>query len=189
MASAPAWVDMCQPSASSAIEPKSVPPAISATIMTAVSPTTAQVRRSLRSWAAPRKTWSWRQSASVWLCTGGLLFLLQVGLDLALELDGERIALAIDGLADGDPDPALAHAVFLDVGLLLAVELDADALLQECLVVVWALGIGRKAIRQGGGRCRFGHGAQYSGRHGRFATGPSGLLAVTLIERADIVPA
>ncbi len=68
MASAPAWVDMCQPSASSAIEPNSVPPAISATIMVAVRPTTNQVRRSLRSCAAPRKTWSWRQSSSVWLC-------------------------------------------------------------------------------------------------------------------------
>ena len=68
MASAAAWVDMCQPSASSAIEPKIAPPAISTTIIAAVSPTTSQVRRSLRSWAAPRKTWSWRQSSSVWVC-------------------------------------------------------------------------------------------------------------------------
>src|SRR5260221_5555713 len=163
MASARAWVDICQPSASSAIEPKIVPPAISATIMAAVSPTTAQVRRSLRSWAAPRKTWSCRQSASVWLCTADSLLALQVGLDLALELDAERIALAIDGLADRDADPALAHAVFLDVGLFLAVELDADALLQKRLVVMRALGIGRKAIRKGGGKRRVGHGAQYSG--------------------------
>src|SRR5260221_14691508 len=167
MASAPAWVDMCQPSASSAIEPKIVPPAISTTIMAAVSPTTAQVRRSLRSCADPRKTWSWRQSARVWLCTRRLLFLLQVGLDLAGELDGERVALAIDGLADRDADPALAHAIFLDVGLLLAVELDADALSQQGLVVMRALGVGRKPV---GERC-FGHGVQYSGRHGRFATG------------------
>src|SRR5260370_36093685 len=151
MASAPAWVDMCQPSASSAIEPNIVPPAISTTIMAAVSATTAQVRRSLRSWAAPRKTWSWRQSASVWLCTGRLLFLLQVGLDLAGELDGERVALAVDGLADGDADPPLAHAIFLDVGLLLAVELDADALLQQGLVIVRALGIGGEAVGKRGG--------------------------------------
>src|ERR1043166_5869649 len=125
MASAPAWVDMCQPSASSAIEPYTMPPAISATIIVAVRPTTAHVRRSLRSWAVPRKTWSWRQSSSMWLCMA--LFLLEVGLDLAGELDGERIALAVDGLADGDTDPALADAVLLDVGLFLAVELDADA--------------------------------------------------------------
>src|SRR5205823_2198812 len=104
---------------------------------------------SLRSWAAPRKTWSWRQSARVWLCTARLLFLLEIGLDLAGELDGERVALAIDGLADGDADPALAHAIFLDVGLLLAVELDADALLQQGLVIVRALGIGRETVGQG----------------------------------------
>ncbi len=46
MASAPACVDMCQPSATTAIEPNIVPPTISATIMTAVSATTNQVRRS-----------------------------------------------------------------------------------------------------------------------------------------------
>src|SRR5260370_42122135 len=107
MASAPAWVDMCQPSASSAIEPNIVPPAISTTIMAAVSPTTAQVRRSLRAWAAPRKTWSWRQSARVWLCTRGLLFRLEVGLDPAGELYGERSGLAVHGLADRRAHPAL----------------------------------------------------------------------------------
>src|SRR5262249_41592374 len=120
MASAAACVDMCQPSASSAIEPKMVPPAISATIMVAVSAAPNQVRRSLRSWAWPRKTCSWRQSSSVWLCIAVLL--LQIGLDLAGELDGERVALAIDGAADRDADPALAHAVFLDIGLFLTVE-------------------------------------------------------------------
>jgi len=36
---------------------------------------------------------------------------LRVRLDLALELDGERIALAVDRLADGDPDPALADGL------------------------------------------------------------------------------
>ena len=40
MVSAPAWVSMCQPSATRAIDPKIVPPAISATIMTAVRATT-----------------------------------------------------------------------------------------------------------------------------------------------------
>ena len=45
MASAAAWVAMCQPSATSAIEPYQVPPMISATIMTSVSATTHRVRR------------------------------------------------------------------------------------------------------------------------------------------------
>ena len=47
MPSAAAWVAMCQPSASSAIDPESHPAEISPTIMTVVSPTTNQVRRSL----------------------------------------------------------------------------------------------------------------------------------------------
>src|SRR5690349_12877422 len=149
MASAPAWVDMCQPSASSAIEPNIMPPAISATIIAAGRPTTAHVRRTLPSWAAPSKTWSWRQSSSVWLCME--LLLVEVGLDLAGELDGERIALAVDGLADGDADPALADAVLLDVGLLLAVELDADAARQQGLVVVRALGDGGGTVGELGG--------------------------------------
>jgi hypothetical protein len=66
-----------------------------------------------------------RHSDRRWACM--IDAFLQVGLDLALELDGQRIALAVDRLADRDPDPALADAVLLDVGLLLAVELDADA--------------------------------------------------------------
>ncbi len=78
---------------------------------------------------------------------------LEVRLDDALELDGERIALAVDRLADGDADPALAHAIFLDVGLLLAIELDADAALEQRLVVVRALGIGGQAVGE-----RVGHG-------------------------------
>ncbi|WP_425415740.1 hypothetical protein [Paracoccus chinensis] len=46
---APAWVDMCQPSATSAIEPKMLPAVISTTIIVAVMAMTSQVRRSLRS--------------------------------------------------------------------------------------------------------------------------------------------
>src|SRR6478672_1527763 len=40
-----------------------MPPTISATIMVAVSPTTSQVRRSLRAWPTPRKTCSWAQGS------------------------------------------------------------------------------------------------------------------------------
>src|SRR4029077_7582890 len=50
---------MCRPSATSAIEPNSRPPTISATIMTVQSAITAQVRRSFLSWPSPRKTWRW----------------------------------------------------------------------------------------------------------------------------------
>src|SRR5215204_5968730 len=47
MVRAAAWVNMCQPSATSAIEPKIDPATISATIMTPVSATTDHVRRSV----------------------------------------------------------------------------------------------------------------------------------------------
>src|SRR5579862_4957143 len=68
MTSAPAWVDMCSPSAISAIEPHSQPPAISAAIIVPHSATTAQLRRSLRAWCGPRKTCSWRHESSDSAC-------------------------------------------------------------------------------------------------------------------------
>ena len=70
MPSAPACVDMCQPSATTAIEPNSVPPTISATIIAAVSATTNQVRRSCLSCLAPRKTWPCCQGSIEWVCMG-----------------------------------------------------------------------------------------------------------------------
>src|SRR5687767_10991078 len=81
------------------------------------------------------------------------ILLLEIGFDLAAELDGQRIALAVDRLADGDADPAFADAILLDVGLFLAVELYADAARQQRLVIIRALGIGRKAVGQLGRRC------------------------------------
>ncbi|OOO02826.1 MAG: hypothetical protein USCGTAYLOR_00936 [Chromatiales bacterium USCg_Taylor] len=55
MVSAPAWVNMCQPSASRAMDPNTKPATISPTIMLAVSATTSQTRFSLRSCCLPRK--------------------------------------------------------------------------------------------------------------------------------------
>src|ERR1700756_4829417 len=49
---------MCRPSATSASEPKRLPPTISAPIIALHSAMTIQVLRSLSSWAAPRKMWS-----------------------------------------------------------------------------------------------------------------------------------
>src|SRR6478752_5608447 len=57
---------MCQPSATSAMEPKAVPAPISTTIITVVSAITSQTRRSLRRWSAPRKTWSCVNASSPW---------------------------------------------------------------------------------------------------------------------------
>ena len=58
---ATACVPMCQPSASSAIEFHHQPAAISATIMTSVSATTAQARRSV----------ALRSTAKSWACCHG----------------------------------------------------------------------------------------------------------------------
>src|SRR5690349_822789 len=61
---------------------------------------------------------------------------LEIRLDRTFQLDGQRLALAVERLAGGDADPAFADAVFLDVGLLLAGEADTDVLLQNGLVVI-----------------------------------------------------
>ena len=44
-----------------------------------------------------------------------------------MHLDGQRIAKAVLGVAGGHAHPALADAIFLDIGLLDALEADADA--------------------------------------------------------------
>src|SRR5215831_8549302 len=68
MTSAAACVDMCRPSAISAMEPQSIPPMISAVIIVTQSITTAQLRRSFRSWWAPRNTCSCRHWSIEWAC-------------------------------------------------------------------------------------------------------------------------
>src|SRR5690606_23950351 len=56
---------------------------------------------------------------------------------------------AVQRLADGDPDPALADAVFLDVVALLALEADADAAAEDGLVVVGAARVVAEAVGRG----------------------------------------
>jgi hypothetical protein len=75
----------------------------------------------------------------------------EVGLDRAAELHRQRRAVAVQCLADGDAHPALADAVFLDVGLFDALEADADAALEQGAVVVGALGVVREAVGRGVG--------------------------------------
>src|SRR6187549_1150794 len=58
MESATTWVDMCHPSASSAMDPVMNPATISATMVAAVIATTSQVRRSAR----------WLPGSYAWLC-------------------------------------------------------------------------------------------------------------------------
>ena len=74
--------------------------------------------------------------------------LLEIGLDLALELRRQD-AGAVDRLSDGDPDPSFADAIFLDIGLLDAVETNADATLEKLGVVEEALRIRGKPVQAG----------------------------------------
>jgi hypothetical protein len=64
-------------------------------------------------------------------------------LDHPLQLDQHRPALAVDGLAGGNLDPAFADAVLVDVEAFLAVEADADRVLGDGAVVVRAGAVDR----------------------------------------------
>src|SRR5690606_2815615 len=61
-------------------------------------------------------------------------------------LEGHGVAMAVEGAASGDADPALADAVLLDVLALLAVEQHADPALQGGGVVEGALRIDGEAV-------------------------------------------
>src|ERR1700751_1352234 len=98
---------MCRPSATSAIEPKTSPPMISATIMRLHSTMTNQVRRSLRSWPAPRNTCGCAEGGAVSLV---LMIAPQVRLHRIDELSGatrpRRIA---GGMCQGQPQMILDY--------------------------------------------------------------------------------
>ena len=67
-----------------------------------------------------------------------LFVIFEIWLDLAGELHRQWIAKAVLGLASGHPNPALAHAIFLDIGLLGAFEADADVARQRFLAEIGA---------------------------------------------------
>src|SRR6266851_6135496 len=79
--------------------------------------------------------------------SGGVL-VAEVRLNRAVDLDGERVAVAIPGVARRDAHPALADAIFLDVGFLDALEAYADVARQHIGIVVRALRIGRETVGQ-----------------------------------------
>src|SRR6266545_1186968 len=64
---------------------------------------------------------------------------LEIGLDRPFERDQEGVAVAVPGFASRHADPALADAVFLDIGLFGALEADADLARQRVGVIVGAV--------------------------------------------------
>src|SRR5258708_605044 len=72
----------------------------------------------------------------------------EIRLHRAVDLDGERIAVAILGGARGHAHPALTDAILLDIGFLDALESNADVARQHLLIVVRAFRIGRQTVRQ-----------------------------------------
>src|SRR3954470_17418088 len=78
----------------------------------------------------------------------------EIPLDPPADLDHQRIAVAILGVAGGHAHPALADAIFLNIGLLDALEADADIARQHIGVVIGTARIGRQAIGQFGDRFR-----------------------------------
>ena len=74
---------------------------------------------------------------------------LEPRLDRAVELDRQRITLAVGLLAELDADPAFGDAVFLDVTALVALEADADATLEQLGVEMRALRVDREPVGRG----------------------------------------
>src|SRR6185437_8304429 len=91
------------------------------------------------------------------------LLFQEIRLDLALDLDGHRIAATVTGLAGLHADPAFADRVFLDVVALDIVEAHADAALQGLRIVEGAGRVDRQVVGRGIAH-RFIHS---DGHHGR----------------------
>src|SRR5437868_13637504 len=70
----------------------------------------------------------------------------KIRLDRTLQLDRQRLALAVKRLAGSHPDPAFADAVFLDIGLLCTGEANADAAFQQGGVIIRAIWIAGEAV-------------------------------------------
>lgn len=68
------------------------------------------------------------------------------GLDRTAQLDRQRLAVAILGLARGDADPAFGNAIFLDIIAHPVLETDANAALQLLHVEMGAARIGGEAV-------------------------------------------
>src|ERR1700726_1872662 len=104
---------MCRPSATSAIEPNSRPPTISAIIMAPQSQITAHVLRSLFSCPSPRNTWLWKGEGAA-LLLSIMVSSFQIGADNFEELL-RRFGFQSAGMLFGI-DEMCADVIFDDLG-------------------------------------------------------------------------
>ena len=82
--------------------------------------------------------------------------------DLALQLDQERIALAVQRLAGGYLDPALADAIFRDVQTLLVVQSDTHIVFEYGGNVIGTARVDRQMVGQRGKWRGLVHGCRFS---------------------------
>ena len=92
-------------------------------------------------------------------------------LNRALQLDQQRMPLAVNRFAGGHFDPAFADAVFLDVRTFLVVESNTNFMLEHGGDVMRAARVCGQAVGQGRARGTFGHRLLFQGvNRGRFAS-------------------
>jgi hypothetical protein len=104
-----------------------------------------------------------------------LSLILEIRLDFPGELDRQWIAKPVLGIAGGDPDPSLALAIFLDIGLLDAFEADADVARQRFLVKIGAARVAAEPVGRRVGR----HGEPFERDRRLFSTiAPTCLLTL-----------
>src|SRR3546814_18288997 len=70
--------------------------------------------------------------------------MLEIGLDLTLQLQRQRVALTVACVSRSHPYPPFADAIFLHIGLFHALEANAYAPLQTRRVLVGAARVGRE---------------------------------------------
>src|SRR5207249_12214700 len=78
----------------------------------------------------------------------GRRLIAEIRLDRAVHLDRQRVAVAVLGVARSDAHPALADAIFLDIGFLNAIEANADVAREDLGIVIPAVRIDRETVRE-----------------------------------------
>src|SRR3546814_17442307 len=72
--------------------------------------------------------------------------MLEIGLDLTLQLQRQRVALTVACVSRSHPYPPFADAIFLHIGLFHALEANAYAPLQKRRVMIGAARVDRETV-------------------------------------------